>query len=52
MNDQQQAHEHDAADGHQHDGLVICPVCGHGQPDKGRGVKCEKCGHGPMPTNK
>lgn len=29
---------------------VICPECGHEQPDMGRGVRCEECGYGPMPV--
>ncbi len=30
--------------------FVICPECGHEQPDMGRNVRCEECGYGPMPT--
>lgn len=29
---------------------VRCPECGDEQADMGRGVKCENCGYGPMPS--
>lgn len=31
--------------------FVECPVCGEQQADMGRGVRCESCGHGPMPVS-
>lgn len=36
--------------------LVICPECGHEQPDMGRNVRAATCGreeccYGPMPTD-
>lgn len=30
--------------------FVRCSECGHEQTDMGRGVQCESCGHGPMPS--
>lgn len=30
--------------------FVECPDCGNEQADMGRGVCCEWCGFGPMPT--
>jgi ribosomal protein S27E len=30
-------------------GFVLCPRCGHEQPDMGNNVKCEECGE-LMPT--
>ena len=30
--------------------FVVCPECGFEQADMGRGVRCEECGYGPMPT--
>ena len=32
-----------------HDDLVTCLECGTQQGDAGRGVKCDECGHAPMP---
>lgn len=31
-------------------GFVRCPECGYEQADMGRGVTCDDCGYGPMPT--
>jgi hypothetical protein len=31
-------------------GLMTCKFCGHEQADMGKGVTCEECGSGPMPS--
>lgn len=30
--------------------FVACSECGYEQIDMGKGVMCEQCGEGPMPT--
>ena len=30
--------------------FVRCPECNYEQADMGRGLQCEECGFGPMPT--
>ena len=30
---------------------VTCPECGEQQANMGKGIRCESCGFGPMPTD-